>query len=175
MLIDIYFSSDMQALNKMGGMLYTGLLKLVWNTEESDQLRIIGYTIIGQIVKRMPQIINKNLIELQVFFENLNCSQTEIRSAVRDSLLTMIDAFKMFMKDESEKMEVDEETTRNEGKDELPNRELIMIALLSSQIEAVEPMARFVAIKYTASVFESDHVQSRYMLLLTTGDTWVLL
>lgn len=151
-------------------MLYTGLLKLVWNTEESEQLRVVGYTIIGQIVKRLPHIINKNLIELQVFFENLSCDQTDIKNAVRDSLLTMVDAFKLFMEGEREKMEVDEEP-KNDSKDSLPNRELIMMALLSSQIEAKEPTSRFVAVKYTAAVFPSDHVPSRYLLLLSAGDS----
>lgn len=165
----------------MGGMLYTGLLKLVWNAEESQQLRVVGYTIIGQIVKRMPHIINKNLIELQVFFENLCCDQADIRMAVRDSLLTMIDAFRLFMKSkdtntEVEKMEVDDDgeeiSSKTSKKDEpLPNRELLMVALLSAQMESKEPTARFVAVKYTAAVFNTDHVQSRYLLLLASGDS----
>lgn len=140
----------------MAKMLYAGLLKLVWNKEESEQLRVVGYTIIGQIVKRMPGIINKNLFDLHAFFENLTSDSTEIRGAVRDSMLTMIDAFKLFMKEE-------------QG-DQKSNGQFFMLALLSAQIESKEPMARFVAVKYTAAAFDPDHVPSRYLLLLSAGD-----
>lgn len=141
----------------MSGMLYTGLLKLVANKEESEQLRVVGYTIIGQIVKRIPNIINKNPVHLHQFFESLTCESTEIRGAVRDSMLTMIDAFKQFMKEEKS--------------DSKSNGEFFILTLLGTQVESKEPMARFVAVKYAAAAFEPDHVPSRYLLLLSCGDS----
>ena len=138
-------------------MLYSGLLKLVWNEEENEQLRVVGYTVIGQIVKRMPRIINKNLIELQAFFKNLTSESTEIRGAVRDSMLTMIDAFKLFMKEDKA--------------DPKSNGQFFMLALLTAQSQSPESMARFVAVKYIAAAFDFDHVPSRYLLLLSSGDS----
>lgn len=47
-------------------MLYTGMIKLVWMKDMTPNLKAIAYTTIGQIVQRMPSIINKSLTELQV-------------------------------------------------------------------------------------------------------------
>lgn len=141
-------------------MLKNELFKLVWDQEQNEQLRLLGFTIIGQIVKRVSGITAKNLIELQAFFKNLSCDNTDIRGAARDCMLTMIDAFKDFMKEE-----------QSESK---TSGQLFMLALLSEQIEAKEPMARFVAVKYTAAAFDPDHVASRYLLMLSSGDRYEL-
>lgn len=45
-----------------------------------------------------------------------------------------------------------------------------MMIWLASICGQVEPQARVVAVQYAAAVFPSDHVLSRYILMLGAGD-----
>lgn len=47
---------------------------------------------------------------------------------------------------------------------------MLLHSLLSQYMDAEEPMVRFVATRYMATVFPPTHVQSKYLLLLATGD-----
>lgn len=54
----------------------------------------------------------------------------------------------------------------------LNNSKMVLLhSLLSQYLENEEPMVRFVAVRFLASVFPSNHVKSRYLLLIATGDS----
>lgn len=84
--------------------------------------------------------------------------------AVREALLNMVEAFRVGLDDEIKQCS-DAEAPSVGGQ-----RQIMMQALLANQVESSEPMARFVAVRYAASVFPFNHAPSRYLLLLATGD-----
>lgn len=49
--------------------------------------------------------------------------------------------------------------------------ELRLIGLISYCLRSNEPIVRFVAVRYVATAFPENHVGSRYLLLLSTGDS----
>lgn len=54
----------------------------------------------------------------------------------------------------------------------LNNSKMVLLhSLLSQYLDNEEPMVRFVAVRFISSVFPSNHVKSKYLLLLATGDT----
>jgi hypothetical protein len=81
----------------------------------------------------------------------------------------MVEAFHVGLDDDGDKKCSDTKASSS-GAPAGSQRQIMMQALLASQVESNEPMARFVAVRYAASVFPLDHVQSRYLLLLASGD-----
>lgn len=90
--------------------------------------------------------------------------------AVREALLNMVEAFRVGLDDEIKQCSDGEAPSDGSGTAVGSQRQIMMQALLANQVESNEPMARFVAVRYAASVFPLNHAPSRYLLLLATGD-----
>ncbi|XP_066994237.2 proteasome adapter and scaffold protein ECM29 isoform X2 [Anabrus simplex] len=144
----IILGSNLSRLIPVAGVLLSGLLKLI--SEEDGTLKTLAYSAIGKLGQRVPHLVNKDLALLQTFFEALSQEEQETRMSVREALLSMVEAFHLGLEDSS--------------------RQLMMEALLAGQVESEEPMARFVAVRYLATVFPLDHAPSRYLLLLASRD-----
>ena len=52
---------------------------------------------------------------------------------------------------------------------------LILEALLATSLESQQHLLRLIAVQYAGGIFHPTHDTSRYLLLLATGDTYVLL
>jgi hypothetical protein len=81
-----------------------------------------------------------------------------------------VEAFHVGLDDENKQRSDVKATTDGSGSVVGGQRQTMMQALLANQVESNEPMARFVAVRYAASVFPLNHAPSRYLLLLATGD-----
>ncbi|KAK7866865.1 hypothetical protein R5R35_006031 [Gryllus longicercus] len=149
----IILGSNLQRLAPVAGVLLSGLLKLI--SEEDGSLKTLAYSAAGKLGHRVPSLVNKDLALLQTFFEALSQEEPDTRMSVREALLSMVDAFKLGLQNSAD----------------ASSRAVLMDALLASQVESVEPMARFVAVRYAATVFPADHSPSRYLLLLASGDS----
>jgi proteasome component ECM29 len=90
--------------------------------------------------------------------------------SVREALLSMVEAFRVGLNDENKQSSDVKAPTNSSGAAAVSQRQIMMQALLASQVESHEPMARFVAVRYAASVFPFNHAPSRYLLLLASGD-----
>nr|CAD7446900.1 unnamed protein product [Timema bartmani] len=143
-------------LTPVAGVLLSGLLKLI--AEEDATLKALAYSAAGKLGSRVPQLVNKDLVLLQTFFQALSEEEADVRLAVREALLNMVDAFGTPVE------------AGAKGEEE-SSHEVLMQALLASQVESEEPMARFVAVRYASTVFPATHVPSRYLLLLACGDS----
>nr|CAD7576131.1 unnamed protein product [Timema californicum] len=142
-------------LTPVAGVLLSGLLKLI--AEEDATLKALAYSAAGKLGSRVPHLVNKDLVLLQTFFQALSQEEADVRLAVREALLNMVDAFGTPVE------------AGAKGEEE-SSHEVLMQALLASQVESEEPMARFVAVRYASTVFPATHVPSRYLLLLACGD-----
>ncbi|CAG2064713.1 unnamed protein product, partial [Timema podura] len=152
----IILGSTAARLTPVAGVLLSGLLKLI--AEEDATLKALAYSAAGKLGSRVPHLVNKDLVLLQTFFQALSQEEADVRLAVREALLNMVDAFGTPVE------------AGAKGEEE-SSHEVLMQALLASQVESEEPMARFVAVRYASTVFPATHVPSRYLLLLACGDS----
>jgi hypothetical protein len=82
----------------------------------------------------------------------------------------MVEAFRIGLDDEMKQCSDVEAPADGSGTVGGGQRQIMMQALLANQVESNDPMARFVAVRYAASVFPLNHAPSRYLLLLASGD-----
>jgi hypothetical protein len=63
------YSSNIQHLTPVAGVLLSGLLKLV--SEDDNSLKVLAYSAVGKLGSRVPNLVNEDLALLQTFFEDL--------------------------------------------------------------------------------------------------------
>lgn len=134
--------------NPISPVLLSGMVKLLGMAKEDDKLRGLTYVAIGKIVKRCPSLISKDISLVQNFFDAVCKEDSERRLAVQEALSLMAEPFR--------------------GQDETNKK--LMEALIMENIDKAEYQARSVAVQYAKSVFSQNHIPSRYVLLLATGD-----
>lgn len=129
-------------------ILLNGMLKIIQEAKEDSKLRSLAYVAVGKIARRSPNRLAKDIQVVQTFFEAMCQEEGETRMAVQEALSMMADAFCNL---------------------DSTNKQL-MEALLLQNIDKEEPQVRAVTVHYAATVFPSDHIPSRYILMLASGD-----
>ncbi|XP_033738890.1 proteasome adapter and scaffold protein ECM29-like [Pecten maximus] len=132
----------------IGPVLLSGMVKLVGEAKEDAKLRGLAYVAAGKIVRRVPQIVSKDISIVQKFFDAMCQEDTETRISVQEALSLMSEAFQNITGTNSTLME----------------------ALIMQNIDKEQPQARLMAVQYAKAVFPTDHMPSRYILLLASGD-----
>ncbi|KAF7987486.1 hypothetical protein HCN44_003248 [Aphidius gifuensis] len=136
-------------LTSVAPIILNGMIKLI--AEGEQEHKSMAYTIIGQLGKRIPTLVNKDMSLVEKFFEALTTTNdNELRRTIRDALVSMSSSFIM----------------NNDNEQNIT----LMNSLLSSHIESTEPSVRYVAVHYVATVFPQNHGPSRYLLLIACGD-----
>ncbi|KAJ8000530.1 hypothetical protein DPEC_G00181070 [Dallia pectoralis] len=133
----------------LGLMLLNGLTKLINEYKEDPKLLCMAYAAVGKLSSRMPQLFTKDIALVQQFFESMCKEEPDVRLAIQEALSMMVGAY-----------------ANLQGA--LLN---LMEALVAAYMGKPEVQVRQVAMKYASMVFASDHVPSRYLLLLAAGDT----
>ncbi|XP_064414526.1 proteasome adapter and scaffold protein ECM29 [Latimeria chalumnae] len=136
-------------IKPLGPMLLNGLIKLI-NEYSGDPgpLLAMAYSGVGKLSSRMPQLFTKDIALVQQFFEAMCMEDPDTRLSIQEALSMMVGAYSSL-----------EGASLN-----------LMEALVASYLEKPEAQARQVAVKFAGTVFSSDHVPSRYLLLLAAGD-----
>uniref|UniRef100_A0A8K9WXF1 Ecm29 proteasome adaptor and scaffold n=1 Tax=Oncorhynchus mykiss TaxID=8022 RepID=A0A8K9WXF1_ONCMY len=132
----------------LGLMLLNGLTKLINEYKEDPKLLCMAYSAVGKLSSRMPQLFTKDIALVQQFFEAMCKEEPDVRLAIQEALSMMVGAY-----------------ANLQGA--LLN---LMEALVAAYMGKPEVQVRQVAMKYASTVFASDHVPSRYLLLLAAGD-----
>uniref|UniRef100_A0A665TC00 Ecm29 proteasome adaptor and scaffold n=1 Tax=Echeneis naucrates TaxID=173247 RepID=A0A665TC00_ECHNA len=132
----------------LGLMLLNGLTKLINEYKEDPKLLCVAYSAVGKLSSRMPQLFTKDIALVQQFFESMCKEEADVRLAIQEALSMMVGAY-----------------ANLQGA--LLN---LMEALVAAYIGKREVQVRQVAMKFASTVFASDHVPSRYLLLLAAGD-----
>lgn len=133
----------------IGPVLLSGMVKLVGEAKEDAKLRGLAYVAAGKIVRRVPQLVSKDISIVQKFFDAMCQEDTETRISVQEALSLMSEAFQNITGTNATLME----------------------ALIMQNIDKEQPQARLMAVQYAKAVFPTDHMPSRYILLLATGDS----
>ncbi|XP_012280899.1 proteasome-associated protein ECM29 homolog isoform X2 [Orussus abietinus] len=147
--LNIIQQCSLVQLVRVGGVILNGMIKLI--SDGDDVHKPKAYTIIGQLGQRVPTLINKDLSLLQNFFDALASTVGDLRTSIRDALISMTSSFVLLRDDETNLA--------------------VMNSLLSVHIESPESSVRYVAVHYAATVFPPDDAPSRYLLLLACGDS----
>ncbi|GFS17153.1 proteasome-associated protein ECM29-like protein, partial [Elysia marginata] len=132
----------------MDAVLLNGMLKVIKETQEDPKLRSLAYVAVGKIARRSPHRLSKDIHIVQTFFDAICQEEGDTRLAVQEALSMMSDAF------------------RNIDSTHMA----LMEALLLQNIDKEEYQARVVSVQYAARVFPSNHIPSRYVLMLAAGD-----
>ncbi|KAF3852184.1 hypothetical protein F7725_005539 [Dissostichus mawsoni] len=132
----------------LGLMLLNGLTKLINEYKEDPKLLCVAYSAVGKLSSRMPQLFTKDIALVQQFFESMCKEESDVRLAIQEALSMMVGAY-----------------ANLQGA--LLN---LMEALVAAYIGKPEVQVRQVAMKFASTVFGTDHVPTRYLLLLAAGD-----
>ncbi|XP_070598537.1 proteasome adapter and scaffold protein ECM29 isoform X1 [Erythrolamprus reginae] len=135
-------------IKPLGPMLLNGLTKLINEYKEDPKLLSVAYSAVGKLSSRIPQLFTKDLALVQQFFEALSKEEPDTRLAIQEALSMMVGAY-----------------TSLEG---APRT--LMEALVASNLIKPQVQVRQVAVKFASTVFPSDHIPSRYLLLIAAGD-----
>ncbi|XP_032096225.1 proteasome adapter and scaffold protein ECM29 isoform X1 [Sapajus apella] len=135
-------------IKPLGPMLLNGLTKLINEYKEDPKLLSMAYSAIGKLSSRMPHLFTKDIALVQQLFEALCKEEPETRLAIQEALSLMVGAYSTL-----------------EGA-----QRTLMEALVASYLIKPEVQVRQVAVKFASTVFPSDHIPSRYLLLLAAGD-----
>ncbi|KAJ8933932.1 hypothetical protein NQ314_013688 [Rhamnusium bicolor] len=141
------------SLHKVSPVLLSGLQKLIKEGDEVHQGQ--AYITIGMLAQRFPKIIYHDVGLLEMFFTNMENTNPELRLQIREGLLNLILAYKYdIFPSESDK----------------DGRLNILYVLIRCKMNSEEPMVCFAGVRTLATIFPPDHVPSKFLLLVATGD-----
>ncbi|XP_064476674.1 proteasome adapter and scaffold protein ECM29-like [Ornithodoros turicata] len=138
-----------EQMKAVAKVLIQGMVRITQDEEEPDaKLRALAYVAIGKLGSRVPQLVTGDLSYLYRLYEGLTKEHGDARLAVQEALSLVAPAF----------TNVDEATGN------------LLVSLIGSSIESIDPMARQTAVHYAATVFQPTHIPSKFLLLLAAGD-----
>ncbi|RZC32274.1 proteasome-associated protein ECM29 -like [Asbolus verrucosus] len=146
-------AADEGPLSKVAPVLLSGMQKLIKEGEEIHQGQ--AYVLIGTLAQRFPNIVYHDINLLETFFKNLEIANPDLKLQIREGLLHLILAYKYDIYLE----EADKDGRLN-----------ILFAIIKFRMGSEESMVRFAAVRTLATIFPPEHVPSKYLLLLLTGD-----
>lgn len=114
-----------------------------------------AFVVIGMIAQRFPMNVFHDVQLLEMFFKSLETAGPDMRLHISEGLLNLILAYKY----DVNPREVDKNS-----------RITILFGLLKFFMTSEEPMVRFAAVRSVATIFPPEHVFSKFLLLLATGD-----
>lgn len=185
-LLNVVTNGDEVQLKKIATVFLQGLLKLI-RSEEHAEHQPKAYMCLGRLAMKCPSCFNNQFALLEELVKKIPEAVPEMKTALRDALLEMAVAYKITPEDKSEQMDTSEVagTSQSEAMDVDESSEskklkpspfdepqaLALFALLDHYMHSDEPMIRYIAMRYSATVFPQDYVPSRYLLLLASGDS----
>ena len=144
----IALNCEPEKLTKLGGVLIQGLNKLIAETKDDSKLRGLAYVGIGKLSRKIPSTITNDISLVHSFFSALEKEDSDTKMHIQEALTLIIDAFR---------------NSKNEDKD-------LLLTLLLQYIENDVSQCRSMAVKYAFEIFNQDHLESRFLLLLATSD-----
>ncbi|XP_052750867.1 proteasome-associated protein ECM29 homolog [Galleria mellonella] len=178
-LLNVINGGDEAQLKKVATVFLQGLLKLI-RSEEHAEHQPKAYMCLGRLAMKCPESINNQFALLEELVKKIPEAVPEMKTALRDALLEMAVAYKISPEEkpaasstaegpstsQSSKMEVNKPASPFDEP-----QALALFALLDHYMHSDESMIRYVAMRYSATVFPQDYVPSRYLLLLASGDS----
>lgn len=141
------FSSD-KVMGILSPILLSTLMKMTVDNDGEEDAERITFLAVGKIAKRSPLLFHKDATVLQNLFQALNNKDV-------DTCQDIIEAMSMIAK----------------ACKQAASQTLALIeALILDNVSQENPQSRLAAVKVANILFPSDHVKSRYVCLLASGD-----
>ncbi|KAK7017866.1 hypothetical protein SK128_016544, partial [Halocaridina rubra] len=148
----IAFNADKDKLSPVGSVLFGGVVKVIEEEKSDAKLRSLAYGALAKLSVKLPNLLLSHpsqLHYLQTLMNALTQEEGDVLLAVQEALSMVAPVCKKL--DES-------------SQDQL-------CILLSEHVLHQNAQLRRTAVHYAASVFPHDHVPSRFILMVATGDT----
>lgn len=162
---------DTAKLTRVTFVLLAGLQKFLIEGDAQHHGQI--FVLLGQMGRRFPILFQKDVATLGNFINRLMEAPAELRLSIREALLNIVNCYKVEQPEYTNEI-IDlkslEKTIQDPEKVNTISVELHLIGLISYCLRSEEPIVRYVAVRYAASAFPENHVSSRFLLLLATGD-----
>ncbi|XP_065156025.1 proteasome adapter and scaffold protein ECM29-like [Atheta coriaria] len=146
--------ADTDNLAKISNVLKSGMIKLTNEGELIHQGQ--AFVVLGAISRRFPMVVFHDTSLIEMFYKKLEEGDTDLKLQIREGALNVIQAFKY----ENNPSECNHNDRLN-----------ILYLMLKFYMQSQEPMVRFVVVRSLALFFPPDHVPSKFLLLLASGDT----
>ncbi|CAH1134863.1 unnamed protein product [Ceutorhynchus assimilis] len=141
------------SLKNVALVLLAGLKKLIKEGEPEHQSQ--AYVIIAMLAQKYPERVFADVALLELYFNNLEGANTDMKIQIREGLLNLIVAYKYDL--------FPEESDKNGRLD-------ILLAFLKVKMNSQDAMVRFVCVRTLATIFPPNHVSSKFLLLVAIGD-----
>ncbi|XP_066988430.1 proteasome adapter and scaffold protein ECM29 [Macrobrachium rosenbergii] len=147
----IAFNADKDKLAPVGSVLFGGVVKVIEEEKSDPKLRSLAYGALAKLSVKLPNLLLSHpsqLHYLQTLMNALTQEEGDVLLAVQEALSMVAPVCKAL-----------EESSQDQ-----------LCILLSDHILHHNPQLRRTAVHYAASVFPPDHVPSRFILMVATGD-----
>ncbi|TPX58808.1 hypothetical protein PhCBS80983_g02889 [Powellomyces hirtus] len=117
-------------------------------TPDAETLRGFAYEAVGLLCKRVPDLFDTPL--LYQFFSSISSENANVRVSVLDALSNMVNAYKSVAENEEKRKEMEK--------------------ILLDNIEKPNHHSRFIAQKYTNTIFAPSYPLARYINIMLAAD-----
>ncbi len=133
--------------------------------------RAASYAAIGRLVARMPSLVSSELSLVGELFSQLGIeSNGDIRSAIEHALFGMTAALRDLTLPKGTLSSGELSENCLSVRDYI---ESLLLKIISHQLEEKSSLqSQRIAVHYAKELFESDHVPSKYILLLLSGSKY---
>ncbi|XP_045609918.2 proteasome adapter and scaffold protein ECM29 isoform X1 [Procambarus clarkii] len=148
----IAFNADKDKLSPVGSVLFGGVVKVIEEEKCDARLRSLAYGALAKLSVKLPNLLLSHpsqLHYLQTLMNALTQEEGDVLLAVQEALSMVAPVCKQL---------------NTSSQDEL-------CILLSEHVLHHNAQLRRTAVNYAASVFPHDHVPSRFILMVATGDS----
>ncbi|KAB7502624.1 Proteasome-associated protein ECM29-like protein [Armadillidium nasatum] len=148
----ISFTANKEKLMPVGSLLFNGVVKVIEEERNDARLRSLAYGALAKLSLKLPNLLishTSQLHYLQTLMDALVKEEGDVLLAVQEALSMVAPVCKQLT----------------------PTSQDQLCILLSEHVLHQNPQLRRTAVHYAGSVFSSDHVASRFILMLATGDS----
>ncbi|KAG7160614.1 Proteasome adapter and scaffold protein ECM29-like [Homarus americanus] len=147
----IAFNAIKEKLAPVGSVLFGGVVKVIEEEKCDARLRSLAYGALAKLSVKLPNLLlshHSQLHYLQTLMNALTQEEGDVLLSVQEALSMVAPVCKQLN----------------------PSSQDELCILLSDHVLHHNPQLRRTAVHYAASVFPPDHVPSRFILMVATGD-----
>ena len=147
-------------IDKISKVILSGIVKLIGvDSTETFDIQNAAYGAVAQLARVCPEVVNKDLQLVVAYFDHLTKAPVELHNSIREALIAIAPAFRW-----------EENTTSGFESNVLPNRNQLLLAMLSEHAESKLTIVQNVTSVFLTTCFSEHFVPARYLLLLLVGE-----
>lgn len=141
-------------------MILSGIVKLIGaSSTEPYDIQNPAYCAFAQLIRKCPDLVNKDLQLVVSYFEHLSQAPVELHDSIREALIAIAAAFRY------------DASLHDEGQEFIPDsNQKLLLAMLNDHAESKLVIMQNVACNFLVTCFPENFVPARYLLLLIAGE-----